>query len=139
MTISAAVRKRVRDAANGRCGYCLMAAQLIHAPMEIEHIIPIVAGGTDDEENLWLACPWCNLFKGAQTHAVDPETGVQVRLFNPREQIGKEQFTWDENRARILGLTPCGRATVVALKLNHEEALAFRKLMASINWYPPTI
>jgi hypothetical protein len=107
--------------------------------MQVEHIIPSVAGRTDDEDNLWLACPWCNLFKGAQTHTVDPESGIQVKLFNPRQQIWKEHFTWDEDRARIIDLTPCGRATVVALKLNIDGGLAFRKLMASINWYPPAI
>lgn len=26
-------------------------------PMHLEHIVPIAAGGTSDEDNLWLACP----------------------------------------------------------------------------------
>ena len=30
------------------------------AHLEIEHIIPLAKGGTDDESNLWLACPICN-------------------------------------------------------------------------------
>jgi 5-methylcytosine-specific restriction endonuclease McrA len=30
------------------------------ARLEIEHIIPLARGGSDDEGNLWLACPICN-------------------------------------------------------------------------------
>nr|WP_277127848.1 HNH endonuclease signature motif containing protein [Chlorogloeopsis fritschii] len=42
--------------------------------MEIDHIIPKAVGGTDDEENLWLASRLCNTFKGIQTHGQDPVT-----------------------------------------------------------------
>jgi hypothetical protein len=139
MTITAAVRRRVREAAQGRCGYCLMPAQVVQAPMEIDHIIPPSAGGTDDEENLWLACPRCNVYKSAQTHPVDPESGETVALFNPRKQVWKEHFAWDDTGAHIIGLTPCGRATVVALKMNLDEVVAFRRLIASVGWYPPKI
>lgn len=54
--------------------------------MEIDHIIPQAEGGSDEEANLWLACPRCNGFKGSQTHAVDPDTQQLTRLFNPRQQ-----------------------------------------------------
>lgn len=30
----------------------------------IEHVVPVVAGGSDDVENLTLACPPCNYLKG---------------------------------------------------------------------------
>jgi hypothetical protein len=45
------------------------------ARLEIEHIIPLAKGGTDDETNLWLACPICNGHKSDKTEAADPETG----------------------------------------------------------------
>jgi len=35
------------------------------ARLEIEHIIPLAMGGTDEESNLWLACPICNAHKSA--------------------------------------------------------------------------
>jgi 5-methylcytosine-specific restriction endonuclease McrA len=52
--------------------------------MHIEHLIPLASGGSSGEENLWLACAWCNSFKAAKTHAIDPETGEEAPLFNPR-------------------------------------------------------
>ena len=36
------------------------------APFEVDHIIPVSRGGTNDYENLTLACRWCNRSKGAK-------------------------------------------------------------------------
>ncbi|MDZ8185171.1 MAG: HNH endonuclease signature motif containing protein [Nostoc sp. ChiSLP02] len=52
--------RRVRTAARNCCGYCLSPQGLVMARLEIEHIIPISKGGSNDESNLWLACPLCN-------------------------------------------------------------------------------
>ena len=105
--------------------------------MVIDHIIPEAAGGLTSEENLWLACHSCNEFKGAQTHARDPQTGRRVRLFNPRKHRWRDHFTWSEDGTRVVGLTPCGRAIVVALQLNHEEIVAARRQWVSVGWWPP--
>lgn len=56
--------------------------------MHLEHIIPLAAGGTSAEENLWLACPLCNGYKGIQTQAVDADTGELIPLFHPRSKAG---------------------------------------------------
>ena len=50
--------------------------------LEIEHIVPTARGGTDAENNLWLACRLCNGYKGTQIHGTDPMTGRRIRLFN---------------------------------------------------------
>ncbi len=76
--IPASVDRRVRTAANNRCGYCLSPQHLVMARLEIEHIIP------DEESNLWLACPICNSHKSDKLTALDPETNTTVPLFNPR-------------------------------------------------------
>ncbi|MGV3724780.1 MAG: HNH endonuclease [Actinomycetota bacterium] len=55
-----AVRERVRSAARDRCGFCLAPQRQVYGWLEIEHIVPKAAGGTDDEDNLWLACDFCN-------------------------------------------------------------------------------
>ncbi len=73
--ISAEVERRVREAAQHRCGYCLSPQHLVMARLEIEHIIPLARGGTDDESNLWLACPLCNGHKSDKIEALDPQTG----------------------------------------------------------------
>lgn len=125
-TISDALRARVRSQAGNRCGYCLARQEYVPWVLEIEHIVPCAwpsqdrpksKGGTDNEENLWLACHSCNLFKSDQTHGRNPLTGRRVRLFNPRRQQWKRHFRWIEDGALIIGRTACGRATIVALNL----------------------
>lgn len=107
-----ATRQAVRREAGDRCGYCLAHQDYVLGRLEIEHITPTALGGSDDESNLWLACRLCNLRKGVQAHAVDPQTGSIARLFNPRTQSWAEHFSWSADGTRISGLTPCGRATV---------------------------
>jgi hypothetical protein len=63
--ISEQLRARVRSQAKNRCGYCLSPQKYILGKLEIEHTIPTSKGGTDDEENFWLACTLCNTFKAS--------------------------------------------------------------------------
>ena len=132
-----AVQARVRAQAGHRCGYCLSRQQLVLGLLEIEHIIPTARGDTDDEENLWLACRLCNMYKGAQTHARDPVTNCRIRLFNPRRQRWSRHFTWSEDGTRIIGRTICGRATVIALQLNNFVAVTVRHAWVTAGWHPP--
>lgn len=135
--ISAAVKARVRVAADQRCGYCLTQQRYAMQVLEIDHIIPIAAGGTDEEENLWLACRLCNNAKGTQTHGSDSTSGKRVPLFNPRRQKWRRHFRWSSDGTQIIGRTVCGRATVGALNLNNEIALVVRHNWVSAGWHPP--
>ena len=133
------VIRRVRAAARERCGYCLSPQFLVMAQLWIEHIIPRSKGGSDEESNLWLSCPICNGHKAEKTHAEDPETGESVPLFNPRTQDWPEHFRWTADGLRILGLTPVGRATVLALHLDDDpKALTVRSYWVSAGWHPPS-
>jgi hypothetical protein len=105
--------------------------------LEIDHIIPKARGGTDAEANLWLACRMCNSFKRTQITARDPLSGRHVRLFNPRRQRWARHFAWSEDGTRILGRTACGRATVIALQLNHVMAVMVRREWVAAGWHPP--
>jgi hypothetical protein len=132
------VARRVREAARHRCGYCLSPQHLVMARLEIEHIIPRSKGGTDDEANLWLSCPICNGHKSDRTHAIDPDTGMMVPLFNPRLDSWFEHFRWTDDGLRIVGLTPVGRATVAALRLSDDpDALEVRSYWVLAGWHPP--
>lgn len=135
--IPKAVDRRMRAQARNRCGYCLSSQKYILGILEIEHIDPEALGGTDDEENLWLACRLCNGYKGIQTHGRDPITGRRIRLFNPRRQRWKRHFKWSADGARIIGLTVCGRATVVAYQLNNLLAVNVRREWVKAGWHPP--
>lgn len=136
-TISAALRARVRAQAGNRCGYCLARQEYVSWVLEIDHIVPKSKGGTDDEENLWLACHSCNLFKSDQTHGRDSLTGRQVRLFNPRRQQRRRHFRWSDDGDFIIGRTACGRATVVALNLNNLVTVTVRRNWIAAGWHPP--
>lgn len=136
-TISDALRVKVRAQAGSRCGYCLARQEYVPWMLEVEHIVPKSKGGTDDEENLWLACHSCNLFKSDKTHGRDPLTGRRVRLFNPRRQQWKRHFRWSEDGALIIGCTACGRATVVALNLNNLIAVTVRRNWVAAGWHSP--
>lgn len=94
MSVSETLRKSIIEQAHNRCGYCLVSAQYVYAPMEIDHLIPIAKGGGDDEDNLWLACPRCNNHKSDLLDVFDASTNTSVRLFNPRTQIWTEHFDW---------------------------------------------
>ncbi|HEV8715422.1 MAG TPA: HNH endonuclease signature motif containing protein [Candidatus Binatia bacterium] len=130
--------RRVREQARYRCGYCLCREALLGMPMEVEHLVPLASGGRTVEENLWLSCRRCNEFKGTQTNVADPETSESVALFNPRKQSWDEHFRWNEDGTEIVGLTPNGRATVTALKLNNPVIIVTRRLWISAGWWPPS-
>jgi HNH endonuclease len=136
--ISEAVRVRVRASAQDRCGYCQSLQKYVLGILEIEHIIPKAAGGSDEEENLWLACRLCNSYKGIQTQGQDPESDRNVKLFNPRFQQWARHFTWINNGTNIEGITACGRATVIAMQLNNPYAVTVRQAWISAGWHPPT-
>ena len=132
-------RDRVRGLADNRCGYRLSPQHLVLGPLEFEHIVPRSKGGLDDESNLWLACRMCNNFKAAQTSAYDPQTGQDVNLFNPQQDPWLDHFRWDDDGIHIMGITPCGRATVVALQLNNLVATTVRRNWVQAGWHPPDL
>lgn len=137
MVVSQELRKRIRQQAGDRCGYCLSAQWYVPLPLEIEHIIPTAKGGTDAEDNLWLACRMCNNAKKTQTEGRDPKDGKRVRLFNPRTQRWVVHFHWSADGTQIIGRTAVGRATIHALKLNNPTAVVVRKAWVSVGWHPP--
>lgn len=130
-------RARVRADSGDRCGYCLARQQYVLGQLEIEHIVPRALGGTNDEDNLWLACSMCNTFKGVRTHGIDPATSEAVLLFNPRRQRWTEHFAWTDRGLVIAGLSACGRATVLALRLNNTIAVTVRRAWIDAGWHPP--
>ena len=133
-----ALRARLVEQAGNRCGYCQAHQHYVYEPLHIEHIDPRGRGGSNDEENLWLACGLCNRSKSDRTHGRDLETGRRVRLFNPRRQQWKRHFQWSEDGTEIIGRTVCGRATVEVLNMNSDLAVLVRLNWINAGWHPPT-
>lgn len=136
-TISDTLRKAVFHAADFRCEYCRTSHRLVGMPPTIDHIIPSSAGGNDEQKNLASCCYRCNEFKGAKTHTIDPATGELVALFNPRQQRWIDHFEWANGGTHIVGLTPAGRITVIALRLNNEYVVEARSFWIAWDWHPP--
>jgi hypothetical protein len=103
----------------------------------IEHIIPIVLGGSDDFENLAYSCQGCNSFKSSKISALDVLSGKEAALFNPRMDDWFQHFAWDESYKYIIGITPVGRATVSALKLNRFGVVNLREVLIQAKVHPP--
>lgn len=135
--IAKSLREQVAKDARRRGGYCLTSARVTGSPMEIDHIIPESLGGPTARENLWLACSICNDHKGNRIAALDPNTGEVVRLFDPRRQPWSDHFVWSEDGCMIVGRTPAGRATVLALRLNRAEIVEARRAWVVAGWHPP--
>lgn len=76
------VRYRVLSDAGFRCRYCGRAAP--DAVLQVDHVISLADGGTDDRANLVASCTACNLGKGAKSvhqpiwFPVRPERGVNL-------------------------------------------------------------
>ncbi len=138
-TIPKNLRKRIRERAGNRCEYCLSHQNYVMGKLQIDHVLPIVKGGTDAEDNLCLACELCNQYKWAKTDGLDPQSGESVPLFNPRQQNWIDHFAWSSDPVEIVGLTACGRATVVALRLNNELAVTVRRNWIRAGWHPPDV
>ncbi|WP_200836744.1 HNH endonuclease [Rubripirellula obstinata] len=115
----------VRERAGHRCEYCqLHQDDSPLATLHVEHIIPRKHGGSDEVENLALACIDCNLHKGPNLTGVDPETEEITVLFHPRQDDWDDHFEWQG--IQIVGKTPTGRTTVRVLEMNSDEQLGLR-------------
>ncbi len=135
--LSSELRKRLEDVDDSQCAYCHTVAANTGQPMTVDHILPQTQDGTTDFENLCFCCRRCNEFKGGRMTASDTLTGETVVLYHPRRQIWREHFEWDESGTRILGITPTGRATVIALQLNNAVIVTARQRWVNVGWHPP--
>lgn len=131
------IRRLVTERAGQRCEYCQSQEIVLGMPFEIEHIVPLSAGGETQDDNLCLACPRCNRYKGMRVEANDRETGQMAPLFNPRQHSWSEQFAWSADGLFITGLTGIGRATIDTLQLNNPFILRARQLWIVSGWHPP--
>ena len=76
-------RPKLIERDGDQCIYCLDLASL-----EIDHIYPIFQGGTDDLDNLGLACRVCNKSKGLLT----PEQ-AQMAILVPSAREAYQRYT----------------------------------------------
>ncbi|MBV8858386.1 MAG: HNH endonuclease [Acidobacteria bacterium] len=97
---------------------------------------PQAEAGTDEEDNLALACRSCNIYKSTHTSGFDEVTRAEVRLFNPRGDAWDEHFEVVPRTGVIQGRTDIGRATVVCLRINSEAQLTARLQWMRLGLFP---
>lgn len=128
--MDAATRNLVRTRAGNACEYCrLPQSALPAATFHVEHIIAMQHGGSDEPENLALACLHCNLHKGPNLTGIDPDSGEVVRLFDPRSDAWAEHFA--RHGEVVVGLSRTGRATVRVLAMNAPVQVQTRSALSS--------
>lgn len=134
--VSSRLRQRVARRARFRYEYCRSPQRVTGQTFHADHVRPESKGGISHYMNLCLCCPRCNQVRGNRTEAMDPQTGRRTALFNPRRDRWEAHFKWSLNFSRVVGITPKGRATVQALKLNDRQRVTGRKLWLQLGLLP---
>lgn len=133
------LQRQVRAHFANCCAYCRTAEALTVAIFEFEHITPRSADGETVFENLCFACPTCNRYKARRQTAPDPMTQQEVPLFHPHLQAWRDHFAWSEDATEIVGLTPTGRATISALRMNRPQLIRVRRMWVVMGEHPPKL
>lgn len=71
-----------------------IVSSLLKTPLSLSTLIilsPRKHDGSDDADNLCLACFDCNMYKSHDLTEFDPDTGEITPLFNPRQQDWKNK------------------------------------------------
>ena len=132
--IPSRLRSEVARRAGYRCEYCLIHEEDTFYGCQVEHIISLKHGGTNDLDNFAYACAFCNYAKGANIATIIDDTKQLVRLFNPRHDRWQDHFRLEG--AHIVPLTEIGEATVKVLGLNHPSRIMERELLIRAGRYP---
>jgi hypothetical protein len=143
MPISDEIRQIIRERAKYICEYCHSSERLSANRFTIDHVIPKSLGGSDETNNLALACRRCNERRYNFVAGLDPETQAIVPLFNLRQQKWEDHFVWIGQGVVIEGITPIGRATCLRLDLNdmryleNDSIRATRRFWIKTGLHPP--
>lgn len=86
---------------NYACFYCGTPAAMGLVQLQIEHVVPVSQGGTNEQWNLVAACADCNAGKGADAPHPDVIQAA-VELYN----------SWPGRPGRVLVCTSCRRPWV---------------------------
>jgi hypothetical protein len=135
--LSAELRQAVLARAQRCCEYCRSQVRYAMQSFSIEHIIPRSKGGENHPDNLALACQGCNNHKYTRIEGYDTLNRHMVPLYHPRQQHWSEHFAWNHDCTLVVGMTPSGRATVDALRLNREGLINLRRVLVAMGEHPP--
>jgi hypothetical protein len=121
MTVTAAIRKQVRQRANFACEFCGVTETDTGSELTVDHFQPKAKGGDDSLENLLYCCARCNQYKLDYwpMHPDDPS------LWNPRREPASQHFL-ELDDGTLYPLTATGAFTLKRLRLNRPPLVAYR-------------
>lgn len=133
---SQSIRQTIQSRAGFRCEYCQLPENLAYSAYHIDHIRPVIHGGSSDSlDNLAWACMDCNTHKGTNLSSIDFETQTHSFFYHPRTQQWDEHFRYTRDGV-LHGLTPEGRITVRVFDMNGLERVEYRRILFDIGEWP---
>ncbi len=132
--INESSRKFIRKRADYKCEYCLICEDDTFFSCQIDHVISIKHGGSNEHENLAYSCIYCNRNKGSDLGSILLPNKTLIRFFNPRMDNWSEHFYLDG--AVIEPKTDIGKVTVKILELNNVERILERLELQEVGRYP---
>lgn len=108
------LREEIRMKFGGRCAYCGCD---VSVKMQVDHVVPLELGGTNDPKNLFPSCPPCNNFKLTMT--------VEVFRSELQAQVERAQkYSVNYRMAKKHGLVveTCRKVVFHFEKSNKENA-----------------
>ncbi|MBI5914179.1 MAG: HNH endonuclease [Bacteroidetes bacterium] len=133
--VSGKNRRVVKERAFHCCEYCRVPELFSFIGYEIDHIVSMKHGGTNELENLAWACAICNINKGTDVGTFLLPSLLLVRFFNPRIDLWDEHF--EVSGALILPKTEIGEATVKIFQFNQVDRLLEREMLVNAGLFPP--
>ncbi len=125
-----ATQRTVRNRARNQCEYCqLPQTATPFLTFHVEHIQAKQHVSEDSLDNLALAFPDCNRFKGPNLTSLSSITRKIIRLFHPRNDQWSEHFEYESSV--LVGLRPIGEATIDLLQINSDE-----QMKCVLHWVP---
>jgi 5-methylcytosine-specific restriction endonuclease McrA len=115
-----------------KCEYCLLPDKVSFYNFQIDHIISLKHGGSNDIENLAYCCPDCNYFKGTDLGSI-LNNNVLVRFYNPRINVWHDCF--ELANGTISAKNDIGKVTEKIFRFNDVDRLIFRRELIQLGHY----
>ena len=111
-------RQRIYAKTDGHCAYC--GREITLQQMQVDHIVPLYNGGTDDMQNYLPACRSCNNYK----HALTLEK-FRAALERMPDVLARDSVTY-RNAVRFGLVTPTPHPVVFYFERHPPEGVEVR-------------
>jgi len=112
------LEQKLNDRQSGKCFICDDPIDLVlhHGQLDIDHIIPLIDGGPNEENNFALTHLSCNRSKGAS----DLRVARRMAQFDRLQEEAKEAGARGANLGHVLGYYGGAKAQLVLKKLSDK-------------------